>query len=106
MSASRLDTFRAMVAKDPEHLLSRFGLANEAAKAGFDEEALEHYQVYLAGYDDEGNGWGRMAEVLARLGRTDEAREALRRGMEASERYGHPGMKAELEARLEELDEG
>jgi len=102
---SKLDVFRAMVAKNPENPLARFGLANEALKAGLHAEAAEQLQVYLASYDDEGNGWGRLGEALAALGRVDEARVALRRGIEASHRFGHPGMANELAARLEELDD-
>jgi predicted Zn-dependent protease len=103
MTTSRLDSFRAMVAKNPDNVLAHYGLANEAAKTGLHDEALEHYAVYLARYDDEGNGWQRYAESLATVNRTDEAREALRRGIDASRRFGHTGMAAELEERLAEL---
>ena len=104
-TTSRLETFRAMVRRNPENPLARFGLANEAMKAGLDEEAREHLEVYLKAYDDEGNGWGRLGEVLARLGDVEGARSALRTGIAASHRFGHGGMAAELEARLEELEE-
>ena len=103
---SKLDTFRAMVAKNPENHLAHFGLANEAMKAGRHEEAVASLRAYLARYDDEGNGWGRLGESLAALGRADEAREAFRQGIAASHRFGHPGMANELEQRIEELDEG
>jgi E3 SUMO-protein ligase RanBP2 len=103
MTTSRLDAFRAMVAKNPGNLQARFGLANEAVKAGALEEALEHYRAYLAGFEDEGNGWGRMADVLEQLGRTDEARAALTTGIDAARRHGHPSMAAEMEERLDEL---
>jgi predicted Zn-dependent protease len=102
-NSSRLDTFRAMVARNPNNALARFGLASEAAKAALHAEAAEHYAAYLALYDDEGNGWQRMAESLVALGRTGEAREALVKGITASNRFGHTGMTAELESRLEEL---
>lgn len=105
MTDARLETFRAMIAKNPGNVLARFGLANEAAKAGLWEEAAEHYRLYLAQYDDEGNGWQRMAATLLQLGRRDEARTALRRGVEASRRFGHTGMAADLEAELESLDD-
>ena len=72
-----------MVAKNPDNHLARFGLANEAMKLGLHAEAAEHLREYLARYDDEGNGWGRLAESLLALGRPDEARDAFRRGIEA-----------------------
>ena len=93
-----------MVAKNPTNVLARFGLANEALKAQLYEEAAEHLRVYLDRHEDEGNGYGRLAEALMKLGRVDEARDALRKGIEASHRFGHPGMVEEFEARLDELE--
>ena len=102
---SKLDAFRQMVAKNPENHLAHFGLANEAQKAGLHAEAAEHLRAYLARYDDEGNGWGRLGEALVALDRRDEARDAFRRGIEASHRFGHPSMASEFEQRIEELEE-
>jgi tetratricopeptide (TPR) repeat protein len=102
---SKIDVFRQMVAKNPENHLAHFGLANEALKLGLAEEAATHLREYLARYDDEGNGWGRLGEALLSLGRTDDARDAFRRGIEASHRFGHPSMANEFERRLEEIDE-
>lgn len=93
-----------MVAKNPENALARFGLANEAMKAGLHAEAAEQLEAYLARYDDEGNGWQRLAECRVALGDDDAARSALERGIAASRRFGHGGMAADLEARLEELE--
>ena len=104
MTNPKLETFRQMVAKNPGNPLARFGLANEALKAGEWEEAREQLELYLARHDDEGNGYGRLAEALVRLGRPAEAREALQRGIAASQRFGHPGMAAEFEERIEELE--
>ncbi|MBL8982363.1 MAG: hypothetical protein JNL26_09260 [Gemmatimonadetes bacterium] len=103
-ATSRLDTFRSMVARNPGNPLARFGLANEAMKVGLHAEAEEHLQAYLSSYDDEGNGFGRHAEVLVALGRVAEAREALRRGIAAAHRFGHPGMASELSERLDALE--
>jgi predicted Zn-dependent protease len=94
-----------MVAKDPSNILAKYGLANEALKAGLYDEAREQLTAYLAAYDDEGNGYGRLAEALTRLGRAEDAREALRKGIAAAMRFGHPGMATELEERLESIDE-
>ncbi len=94
-----------MVAKHPSNALARFGLANEALKERLYDEAVEHLRVYLDTHADEGNGYGRLAEALVHLDRVDEARDALRRGIEASRRFGHPGMVNEFEARLDELED-
>ncbi len=104
MTSSRIEAFRAMVARNPSNPLARFGLANEAYKEQLLEEARENYEAYLAASDDEGNAYGKLAEVLHALGRTDESRNAYRRGIEAARRFGHVGMVNDLEARLEELD--
>jgi tetratricopeptide (TPR) repeat protein len=101
--SSRIDVFRKMIAKDPANLLAHYGLANEAIKDGLWEEARVHLETYLAGYDDEGNGYGRLALALESLGLTDEARAALRKGIESAQRFGHAGMAGELEERLESL---
>ena len=95
---------RAMVAKNPSNALARFGLANEALNAQLYEEAAEHLRVYLDHHDDEGNGYGRLADALVKLGRVEDARDALTKGIEASRRFGHPGMVNEFESRLEELE--
>ena len=92
-----------MVAKNPANTMARFGLANEAMKEGLWEEAREHYESYLGMHDDEGNAYGRLAEAYERLGRNDDARAALHRGIAAANRFGHPGMAQELEMRLDEL---
>jgi tetratricopeptide (TPR) repeat protein len=100
---TRLETFRDMVRKNPSNALAHFGLANEAMKEGLWDEAREHYELYLASHDDEGNAYGRLAEAYERLGRNDDARAALHRGIDAAKRFGHPGMAQELELRLDEL---
>ena len=104
MTSPRLETFRAMVAKNPSNALARFGLANEAYKEKLYEEARENYEAYLAAADDEGNAYGKLAEVLHALGRTGEARATLQRGMEAARRFGHAGLVSDLEALLDELE--
>ncbi len=100
----RLAAMRAMVDKQPNNPLARFGLANELLKAGHHQDAADALASYLASYDDEGNGWLRYADVLFTLGRVDDARAAAQRGREASARYGHGGMVAEFDARLEEWE--
>jgi predicted Zn-dependent protease len=102
--SARLAAMRAMVDKQPDNPLARFGLANELLKAGLHAEAEAELAAYLARYDDEGNGWLRHADVLYQLGRVDEARVAATSGIAAAQRFGHGALVNELEARLEEWD--
>lgn len=100
---TRLDSLRALVAKNPNNPLARFGLAIEEAKEGQLAEARANFEAYLERYDDEGNGWQRLADVRRRLGDLSGAREALERGIEAATRFGHPSMADEMRELLEEL---
>lgn len=101
----RIATFRAMVERQPDNVLARFGLANELLKVRDWSGAVEQLEQYLAKYNDEGNGWGRYADALRELGRIADARAAFDRGIEAAGRFGHAGLANELEARRDELDD-
>ncbi len=98
MSTARLETFRTMVSRQPDHAMARFGLATELAKLGQHAEATEHFAQYLAIHDDEGNGWLRYAECLHAIDRIDDARAAIGRGIDAATRHSHATLVADLEA--------
>jgi predicted Zn-dependent protease len=102
----RVATFRAMVDRAPDNALARFGLANELLKVADYAGAVEQLDAYLARYDDEGNGWLKLADACHRLGRLDEARTAIARGLAAAERFGHQALIADLEAKHDEIDDG
>jgi E3 SUMO-protein ligase RanBP2 len=99
---SRLDALRSLVARSPQNAAARFGLATELLKAELWDEAREQLEAYLAMHDDEGNAWGKLADACEKLDRPEDAQAALRKGIEASQRHGHPGMAAEFEERLSE----
>lgn len=99
---SRLDALRSLVTRSPQNAAARFGLATELLKAELWDEARQHLEAYLAAHDDEGNAWGKLADAYEKLDRPEDAQAALRKGIEASRRHGHPGMAAEFQERLEE----
>ncbi|QQS45975.1 MAG: tetratricopeptide repeat protein [Acidobacteriota bacterium] len=103
MGESRIEIFRRMLEAEPGNTTVRFGLANELMKAEKFEEAAAELQRYLSEADDQGAGYGRLAQALDRLGRTEEARNAYRDGIAAATRHGHPGMAQEFELALEDL---
>jgi predicted Zn-dependent protease len=101
---SRIEAFRKLLERNPDDARVRFGLALEYEKAGMWQEMAAELEAYLAGTDDQGNAWGRLAHALRQLGRGEEARAAYRRGIEAATRHGHPSMAGEFEEALAELD--
>lgn len=103
MAESRIEVFRKMLATDPANTAVRFGLANELLKLERWEEAVSQLQIYLQQADDQGNAYGKLAQALERLGRTDEARAAYQQGIAAANRHGHPGMAQEFQLALDDL---
>lgn len=103
MAESRIEVFQTMLATDAANTAVRFGLANELLKLERWEEAVIELQTYLQQADDQGNAYGKLAQALERLGRTDEARAAYEQGIVAAHRHGHPGMAQEFQLALDEL---
>jgi predicted Zn-dependent protease len=103
MAESRIEVFRKMLAADAANPAVRFGLANELLKLERFEEAAAELQTYLQQANDQGNAYGKLAQALERLGRTDEARAAYEQGIATANRHGHPGMAQEFQLALDEL---
>lgn len=104
MKEDRISALHRMLATRPADQRLRFGLALEYEKLGRHEDVVIHLRDYLAGTDDQGNAWGRLAHALRVLGRYAEARDALRRGADAARRHGHPSMAAEFQGMLDEME--
>jgi predicted Zn-dependent protease len=104
MTISRVENLLAMRQRNPGDARILFALAMEYEKASRWNDVVVILTEYLATADDQGNAWGRLGSALLQLDRTDEARAALSRGIDAASRHGHPGMAAEFEERLAELD--
>jgi predicted Zn-dependent protease len=92
-----------MLQKDPENPTGLLALANEYGKAGRHEDEAGVLRRYLAAHEDEGNAYARLGRVLAMLGRREEAREALREGVERARRHDHREMAGEMLELLREL---
>lgn len=100
----RIDALKGMLEKRPDDARLRFGLAMEYLTAGRTAEGVEHLRLYLDSADDEGNAWGRLGQALMELGQEEEAREAMKKGIDAAERYGHPTMAEEFREILADWD--
>jgi len=103
VSQSRLESLEAMRRRNPQDPRILFALATEYEKVSRWEEMVGLLREYLDRADDQGNAWGRLGHALWRLGRSDEARAAYTRGVEAAEHHGHPSMAAEFREMIEQL---
>ena len=103
MAETRIELFRKMLNDDPKNTTIRFGLANELIKLDRFAEAVNELKTYLSETDDQGAAYGKLAQALERLGKTDEARKAYQEGIDAANRHRHPGMAQEFEMALDDL---
>jgi len=92
----RIGYFERMLADNPDNPTGLLALANEYGKVDRYEDEAVLLERYVLKHEDEGNAWGRLGEVLGRLGREDEARAAYETGIRQAEKYGHSGMAEEL----------
>jgi len=97
---SRIEYFERMLADDPNNPTGLLALANEYKKAGREEDEAAVLTKYTSAHEDEGNAYQRLGDVLARLGREDEAREAYGKGIGQAEKFGHSGMAEDLRTAL------
>lgn len=103
MGEARIEIFRKMLVTEPGNTAVRFGLANELLKLERYDEAADELQRYLSDADDQGAAYGKLAQALDHLGRSDEARKAYEQGIAAATRHGHPGMAQEFQMALDDL---
>ena len=105
MTSSRIEIFEQMLRGEPENTAVMFGLAKEYEKAERHEGVVNLLTKYLETADDEGNAYGMLARAYERLGKHDEARRALERGIEVANAHGHPSMAEDFRMLLEAGDE-
>jgi predicted Zn-dependent protease len=101
----RINYFERMLADNPDNPTGLLALANEYRKAELYEDEAAVLERYVARHEDEGNAWGRLGEVLRRLGREDEARAAYEAGVRQAEKFGHSGMADDLRLAIIQLGE-
>jgi predicted Zn-dependent protease len=100
---SRLETLRRIAAQRPTDPFPRYGLAMELRNTGAHEEALSVFGELEAASPDYVPQYLMHGQLLVELGRKDEARAVIERGIAAATRASNGHAEGELRAALAEL---
>lgn len=100
---SRREQIEAMLADDPHDTFLRYSLAMELEKEGEHERSLEQLRGLMAERPPYVPAFFMAAQQLAGLERIDEARAALRDGIEEARRQGNAHAAGEMSEFLASL---
>lgn len=93
---SRRERIEAMLADDPQDTFLRYSLAMELDKEGMHERSLGLLRELAGDTPPYVPAFFRSAQQLARLTRIEEARAALRDGIEQARQQGDAHTAAEM----------
>ena len=101
----RVAMLRQMIEKRPEDPFPRYGLAMELRTAKRLDESWVLFEGLMTDMADYLPTYLMAGNLLQSMGRIDEARGVLDRGMEVAKKAGDGHTLGELEAAKAELDE-
>ena len=99
----RLQTFRSFVARSPDDPFARYSLAMGLRAAGHDGEAAAEFAELARRKPDYVPTYLMWGQVLEKLGRRDQARQAYEDGMAAARVAGNDHAFSELGQAAEAL---
>ena len=100
---SRLESLMRLLEQDPSDAFCLYGVAQEHASAGRDEDAAAWFRRAIAADPKHAYARFHLARALERLGRVDEATAALREGLGVARAEGDAKAANELAGYLDEL---
>ncbi len=106
MEKTRLEFLQETLAADPDNTFIRYGLAMELQNAGQPAEAWQHFEFLLTHHPEYSATYLQAGILLTKLGRREEARKILDRGIETTGRQGKTHAQNELRAALDDLESG
>jgi predicted Zn-dependent protease len=100
---SRRQMLEEFVAAKPGDAFALYGLAMECANASDTANATEHFTALIRMHPDYVAAYYQYGQMLARIGRSEEARAILTTGIAATLRTGDAHARSEMESALAEL---
>ncbi|MFI5125788.1 MAG: tetratricopeptide repeat protein [Candidatus Acidiferrales bacterium] len=102
-SKSRRQMLEEFVAKNPADAFGRYGLAMECLKTGDSAAAEDNFKQLIGAHADYVAAYFQYGQMLAKMGRIDDARKTLTEGVSQATRTGEEHARSELQAALDEL---
>jgi tetratricopeptide (TPR) repeat protein len=106
MTPTRREKIEALLRDDPEDVFLRYSLALEMEAAGEWEPCLEILEDLARGTPPYVPALQMAGQFLAARGRAEEARRALREGIDAAREQGNTHAAGEMSELLMSLGEG
>lgn len=100
---SRREMLEKFVAQKPADAFARYGLAMECAMEGDHQAATEHFEKLLHNDPNYVAGYFQFAQLLARLGRVNDARRLLSDGIVVAQKAGDMHARDEMQSALNSL---
>ncbi len=103
--ASRREKIEAMLAAEPGDTFLRYSLAMELQKEGAFDDSLGRFRELMQGLPPHVPSFFMAAKLLVRLRRADDARQALRQGIDEARKQGDHHAASEMAEFLMALGE-
>jgi Tfp pilus assembly protein PilF len=102
---SRREKLEALLSESPEDTFLRYALALAFASEGNQDQARLRLEALLEDDSHYIPAYFQLAQIQVQLGRPDEARPVLARGIEMARRAGDAHAESEMTGFLEQLPE-
>lgn len=102
--SDRIQLLKGILEQDPANTFARYALGMEYSGRGETDAAVAAFRELIATNPDYTNAYFMAAQALSNAERKDEAKELLRRGIEAAKRTNNRHAENEMTALLEELE--
>ncbi len=102
--STRFEKLQELLAQDPQNAFLRYALAQELFNQSRLEEAAGEFARLVETHPDYCYAYFHGGRTLEKLGRSQEARELYRRGIQAAIGKGDEKARSELEAALENCE--
>ena len=103
MENDRIQFLRQALEAMPDDAFARYALAVDLANSGQKEEAWQHFEYLLTHHPEYSATYYQASMFLLKLGRREEARKTMVKGIEITGQQGNSHAQKQLQAALDML---